>query len=71
MCYGHRMELADHEIERFIRAWKQDFGETLSNDAARAELSRLLIFLRLLSEASHHSNRPTGGGSSSRGTIAP
>lgn len=54
------MELGDHEIDRFIRAWKKDFGETLSEDDARAELSRLLTFLYALYDSTNGPDRPGG-----------
>ncbi len=70
MRYGGPMELAEHEIERFIRAWKKDFGETLSKDAARSELSRLLTFLRILASATSV-DRTSSSDSAGRDTMAP
>jgi hypothetical protein len=54
------MELSDHEIERFKAAWERDFGEAISVDFARSELSRLLTFLHLLAGAVYGSGRPAG-----------
>ena len=70
MRYSGHMELAEHEIERFIRAWKKDFGETLSKDAARSELSRLLTFLRILAAATSV-DRTSSNDSAGRDTMAP
>lgn len=64
------MELAEHEIERFVRAWKKDFGETLSKDAAHSELSRLLTFLRILAAATSV-DRASSNDSAGRDTMAP
>lgn len=55
------MELTDKEIERFRRAWLDDFGEAISADFARAELARLLTFLYTLYDAIYGVDRPHGG----------
>jgi len=64
------MELEDHEIESFQRAWKNDFGEDISFEAARYELNRLLTFLDLLFDAFHGQDRPDGEQGSSCATMA-
>ena len=48
--YAHGMQLTDDDIKDFIDAWRSDFGETLSADAARSEALRLLDFFAWLVE---------------------
>ena len=38
------LKVTDQEIDDFITAWKNDFDEVLTPEAARSELSRLLTF---------------------------
>lgn len=65
------MELEDHEIERFTLAWETDFGETLCENDARAELSRLLTFLYALHDSAHSSEPQSGNDLQECGSMAP
>ena len=42
------MDLTETDIKEFIEAWKEDFGETLSPEEARAGIERLLAFFLAL-----------------------
>jgi hypothetical protein len=42
------MQLNIDELQEFAEIWKLEFGETISIEEARAELSRLLELLTLL-----------------------
>jgi hypothetical protein len=37
-------EFTDKQVQNFIDAWEADFGERLTIEEARSELSRLLHF---------------------------
>lgn len=50
-CYSRVVDLTDEEIQRFMKAWEEDFGERLSPEEARSELSRLLNFLYAIADA--------------------
>jgi len=42
------------KIREFIEAWKGDFGETLSPEAARGKINRLVIFFEMLEDLGRH-----------------
>ncbi len=48
------MILTDEDIQEFIKAWKEDFGETLSPEAAKSEINRLLTFFEMLEDLGRH-----------------
>ena len=44
------MAFDDKDIDAFIGAWRKQFSEELTRDAARAEVGRLVDFLLALRE---------------------
>lgn len=44
------MNLSDQQIQDFIEAWRKDFGETLSPEAAEKEAARLIDFFMQMEE---------------------
>jgi hypothetical protein len=61
------MQLSDDQIQRFIEAWRVDFGEVLSPEAARTygsqSTTRLLDFFAAMSEMLRYPRKaePSGG----------
>lgn len=49
--YALLMQLTEEQINGFIKAYEQDFGETPSRDEAREMASRVVELYLLLSEA--------------------
>jgi len=54
------MQLSEKQINDLIEAWKADFGETLSPDAARSEALRLLDFFVWMVDELTAQKRQTG-----------
>jgi len=48
------VDLTNEDIQEFIKAWKGDFGETLSPGAARSEINRLMTFFNTLEDLGRH-----------------
>lgn len=44
------MTLSDQEVQEFIEAWRADFGEVLSPEAAHSEALRLIDFFAWMAE---------------------
>jgi hypothetical protein len=64
------MTFTDEEIDRFIEAWNNDFGEVLTREVAVAELRRLLFFFDTIARAFHGKPRH-GAVKPRRDTILP
>jgi hypothetical protein len=62
------MQFKDEDIEEFIRVWKEEFGETISPDRARAEAQRLVDFFMALAE---RFRRGIDKAMADRGTMPP
>jgi hypothetical protein len=45
------VQFTDEDIQEFIEVWKEEFGETITEDRARAEVQRLIDFFQALTRA--------------------
>ncbi len=50
LCWSLAVTLSDQQIHNFIEAWRNDFGETLSPEAAEKEATHLLAFFTTMAE---------------------
>jgi hypothetical protein len=60
------MQLSEQQIRDFIEAWRADFGETLSAEAAQSEAIRLLDFFAWMIEELGFQERSTSAPTSNK-----
>lgn len=55
------MHLTDEDIQEFIRIWKEEFGEDITPEAARAQATELLELYALLARPLRKKDSPDPG----------